>query len=519
VTPDVDSPVLSAVVMGYRNEKTILQSVCSLVEQKSDEPFEVLVVTSGGDRSADLVREHFPLMTVHESPTRLHPGAARNVGIRLARGEILAFLAADSLASPGWVAKRIAAHRAGHQVVAGAVSHAGRHTHVARAALFSTFPARLTTRPPGPADQSNVFGLSYTRSLLEQLGPFDEDLGTGEDTLASRRLRSLGVRAWFEPSIHAPHFGPVNTWQMVKEQVRRGARRAEWEDLLNAIGPRRLRLERMRWPGAGVFTVLLTAGYDAWGRWRWTIGSALRWANKRQVLPVLPWMLASGVANEAGWAAAQLGAQGHARREARALAAPPHWQLVRSLPTDGESRTVALTFDDGPSPTTTPAILDTLASYGVRATFFMLGQEAERHPDLVARAAAAGHSIGNHTWSHRYLTYDQDLLEAEVNRASELLGRLSGRAIRYIRPPGGRQNTMILAWLVRQGLRIVLWSIDPRDWSKPKPTAITSHVLERLEPGAVIVLHESDGDGAHTLAALPAIIDGILSRGYSFVPL
>jgi peptidoglycan/xylan/chitin deacetylase (PgdA/CDA1 family) len=149
----------------------------------------------------------------------------------------------------------------------------------------------------------------------------------------------------------------------------------------------------------------------------------------------------------------------------------------------------------------------------------MVGERAERHPDLVARVAAAGHSIGNHTWSHTHLNYDTDLLEAEIGRATELLGKLSGRAVRHLRPPGGRHDAMVSTWLLRQGLHTVLSSIDPGDGSGTEPTAIASHVLGRIEPGAVIALHESDHDGAPTIASLPAIIDGILTRGYRLVPL
>jgi len=521
VSAFAERPVLSAIVMGYRNERTIVQSVASLLEQETEESFEVLVVTSGVDRSAELVRKHYPQLRVHDSPSRLMPGAARNIGVRLARGNVIAFLAGDCLASPGWIANRIAAHRAGHDVVAGAVSHAGRETFAARAALFSTFPARLTTRPAGPADASNVFGLSYIRSLLDRVGPFEEGTGMGEDTLMSRWLKSLGIPVWFEPSVHAAHFGPESTLALLREQYARGMRRAEWEDLVCPIGRRRQRWDRMRWPGAQLVTVSLLAGRQFTNRWRWTIRSVWRWnkGQRRHVLAVLPWMVAATGVNEIGWAASQLGTEGRARRRARSSGRPSRWRIIQSLPPNGSAPTAALTFDDGPCPISTPAILETLQRYGVQATFFMLGREAARHPDLVSRVAAAGHQIGSHGWSHTDLTLlDDAALETELDRTNELLGRLSGRAVRHVRPPGGRFNSVVTSWVAGRGLHTVLWSIDPTDWEQPTEVGVASHIFDQLRPEAVILLHDTD-NSTGTIEALPSIIEGIHARGYRLVTL
>ena len=105
----LDRPVLSAVVFAFHNEHTILRAVSSLVQQDFDEPFEVIVATSGGDRTGQLVRENFPGVSVIESTVRLMPGGARNLGMGIARGQIIAFLEADCVARPGWIKNRVAA--------------------------------------------------------------------------------------------------------------------------------------------------------------------------------------------------------------------------------------------------------------------------------------------------------------------------------------------------------------------------------------------------------------------------
>lgn len=219
-------PALSVVVIGYRNEATIVRAVESVRSQHAEEPFEVVVVTSGGDASAARVRA-FPDVAVIEAPTRLLPGGARNAGLAASKGRFVSFLAADCEAPPGWVAGRLRAHRSGHPVVAGAMTSVGRSAS-ALASLFLLYSARLPGRPagrvawPDPAAHS----LSYQREVLERLRGFDESLLIGEDTQAARRLGELGVEIWFEPSVRTAHSGPRTLAALVADQYGRGARAA-----------------------------------------------------------------------------------------------------------------------------------------------------------------------------------------------------------------------------------------------------------------------------------------------------
>ncbi|MDP1819350.1 MAG: polysaccharide deacetylase family protein [Acidimicrobiales bacterium] len=181
---------------------------------------------------------------------------------------------------------------------------------------------------------------------------------------------------------------------------------------------------------------------------------------------------------------------------------------------------VSLTFDDGPDPRYTPRILEVLRRYGVRATFFQLGGMAERHPDLVRQVVAEGHAIANHTWEHRDLRgLDDAQLTAEVDRTTEVLEEISGQPIVCIRPPRGRADPSVVARLAARDLTSVVWSADSRDFSKPGAPSIVQEALLGTQPGAIILLHDAGGDREQTVAALPAIIEGILAQGYRIEPI
>jgi len=162
---------------------------------------------------------------------------------------------------------------------------------------------------------------------------------------------------------------------------------------------------------------------------------------------------------------------------------------------------LSLTFDDGPNPVWTPRLLDTLAQHQVRATFFMLGSYAEREPALVRRAAAEGHLIGNHSWSHLNLAMTgAGRVREELRRASQTLEQMTGAPVRWFRPPFGARRPAVLRVARELGLQPVLWNAMTSDWEEPSAEAITErlgHKIDRLERrgwAANLVLH----DGGHT---------------------
>ena len=190
-----------------------------------------------------------------------------------------------------------------------------------------------------------------------------------------------------------------------------------------------------------------------------------------------------------------------------------------------EGRRVALTFDDGPAPLFTGQILDILRDYRVPATFFVCGQNAERHPDLVRRIHAEGHTLGNHMYSHPYLYFQsRRKIAEEIDRTQEVIGRLTGCRPRLFRPPYGVRWFGLYPVLRERGMHVVQWSDTGYDWENDAE-AIVSLTLRHLRPGSVILLH--DGFNVHTpggqiersdtVKALPSILDGGLKAGFTFV--
>lgn len=186
-------------------------------------------------------------------------------------------------------------------------------------------------------------------------------------------------------------------------------------------------------------------------------------------------------------------------------------------------RAVALTFDDGPSPQYTPRILATLRRLHVRATFFCIGYLADQYLDLVRAELRSGMTVGNHSYNHPEVPpFDQlppRLVDDEIALGAQSLRR-AGADPMLFRPPGGSFSTAVVGAAEQQGERIVLWSVDPRDW-QPGISArqIARNVLSAIRPGAIVELHDGGGDRNATLAALPAIIKGIRHRHLRLVAL
>jgi peptidoglycan/xylan/chitin deacetylase (PgdA/CDA1 family) len=186
-------------------------------------------------------------------------------------------------------------------------------------------------------------------------------------------------------------------------------------------------------------------------------------------------------------------------------------------------RAVALTFDDGPWPEHTQRVLAVLKRFHVRATFFMVGLQVERYPDLVRDVELAGHEIGNHSYDHPVDPPLADLTEhritAEMTDTNEILARDGSRPTLF-RPPGGSYDDFVVQEARLQGMRVVLWSVDPKDWRAGRTSKeIVKKVLNSVEAGSVVLLHDGGGDAEHTIRALPKLIKGIRKKGLGFVTL
>ncbi|QGU32040.1 glycosyltransferase [Thermochromatium tepidum] len=194
---------------------------------------------------------------------------------------------------------------------------------------------------------------------------------------------------------------------------------------------------------------------------------------------------------------------------------------------EGEPRQVAITFDDGPDPVWTPKILDVLKTKGVPATFFVIGEKANAHPELLRLILDAGHEIGNHSFSHIDLSQAGPVrTRLELNATQRAIEAITGRSTLLFRPPYDADRTPHslpeLAPLVTAselGYIPVMSSIDPQDWERPTAKAILERIQRARSHGSVILLHDGGGDRAATLAALPGVIDYLRARGDEIVPL
>jgi peptidoglycan/xylan/chitin deacetylase (PgdA/CDA1 family) len=178
-------------------------------------------------------------------------------------------------------------------------------------------------------------------------------------------------------------------------------------------------------------------------------------------------------------------------------------------------RELALTFDDGPHAGFTPRLLDLLKSANVTATFFVIGEMAEAHPELIRAIAAGGHLIANHTFSHVTLTKIPDAEAVTEYRANnDLIRAITGQTMKFCRPPGGDYDADVIQAGRENGLTTVLWTDDPGDYAQPGTDVIQRRTLAKLSNGGILLLH----DGVdQTLQVLPQILAYAKAQGYKFV--
>ncbi|GGD75507.1 polysaccharide deacetylase family protein [Paenibacillus nasutitermitis] len=186
-------------------------------------------------------------------------------------------------------------------------------------------------------------------------------------------------------------------------------------------------------------------------------------------------------------------------------------------------RKVALTFDDVPDPRFTPQILDILARYKVRATFFVVGSRASKHPSMVKRIGREGHIIGNHSYNHAVFSrISLPAFQQQVLQTDAILRPLAGYSPRLIRPPYGEILPEQIVWMKRNGYIAVNWDVDSSDWRGIDSNKVLLNIKKTLQPGSIVLQHAGGGTGQNlsgTIEALPRLIKLLRSKGYQIVTL
>lgn len=181
-----------------------------------------------------------------------------------------------------------------------------------------------------------------------------------------------------------------------------------------------------------------------------------------------------------------------------------------------EGMYIAMTFDDGPHATLTPKLLDMLKERNLKATFYVVGQNAAEYPDILKRMVAEGHEVANHSWNHAALNkLGAEGLRKQIEQTDAAIVQATGRKPTNMRPPYGATNAALNKKLDETyGLKVILWSVDPLDWKYRNSTRVANSLIQGAHPGAIMLAHDIH---ATTVAAMPQVFDALVAKGYKFV--
>lgn len=180
---------------------------------------------------------------------------------------------------------------------------------------------------------------------------------------------------------------------------------------------------------------------------------------------------------------------------------------------------VALTFDDGPEPAPARELLGVLSAHGVAATFFLEGSRVQQHPDLAKQIAAAGHELGNHSYSHQRMIFKSPAFVAEeIESTDRLLRSVGARDPILFRPPYGKKLFVLPWYLAQHGRLTVTWNIEPESYTRvaPNSRAIVDHIAQQARPGSIVLLHVMSSEREPSLRAVGPTIERLRAKGYHF---
>lgn len=198
-------------------------------------------------------------------------------------------------------------------------------------------------------------------------------------------------------------------------------------------------------------------------------------------------------------------------------------ETITSVEVPQGKKLVVLTFDDGPYPPFTQELVAILEEKQVKATFFVVGNNASKFPEVVKLVESKGHEVALHAGEHKdFLRLNKAELAENISSGQKVLEELTGKPVKYMRPPHGFRDWAVMEEASKLGLKVVNWSVIPRDWTNPGAQEIAARVCKDVKPGAIVLLHDGDApkqtaSRSQTVKATSLIIDELRKNGYNFV--
>ena len=509
-------PHISVVIPAYNEERFLPLCLESLRNQDYAGDYEIIVADNASTDNTAKVALAMGAKVVYES--KRSPACARQRGLEEARGDIVTFIDADTQAPSCWLSTIVSRFTREPKtvVISGpfAFFDAGTFARIASYAanFISICLDQLFRRAFNKGGALWGSNFAVRRSALLEAGGFDTSIKFyGEEYELSLRLKEKG-RAGIIP------------WLFVLTSARRlkrlGVVTQYWNWIVDYFSvlfwykPIPERLED--WPMKAWQAVV---SYFSWQR--------LRWSFKYFVLLLcLLWLHTTPLVE--GVRRLLYGA------EITALAVlftyhgiSPASRLYGKVHSNGNRshRQVALTFDDGPNEPYTSQVLNILLQYKVKATFFLIGRNVLRHPEICRRALAQGNVVGNHSYHHHKLLWLRQGKAAarEIDLARQAIYEATGYQSKLFRPPHGFRTPWLMRTIRHLGYTVVTWDNMTDDWKAEKPAnKIVEAIVKRARPGSIIVLHDGRGtresyDRSQMVQALPRIIDDLRKKGFDFV--
>lgn len=509
-------PHISVVVPAYNEEKFLPRCLESLRNQDYTGNYEIIVVDNASPDNTAKVALAMGAKVVYEN--KRSPACARQRGLEEAKGDIVAFIDADTQAPPCWLSTivRRFAREPKTVVISGphAYFDAGKIAKIASyAANFVCISLdqlfRRAFNKGGALWGSNF---AVRKSVLLAVGGFDTSIKFyGEEYELSLRLRNKG-KAGILPRLFV-----LTSARRLKEL---GVVTQCWNwsiDYFSVLFWHKPLSERLENCPKKAWQAVVAR--CSWQRLRWSVMYLV-------LLLCLLWLHTSPMV------------EGVRKllyvTEITALVAlltyhgiNPASRLYGKVYSNGNRGRcqIALTFDDGPNEPYTSQVLNILMQYRVKATFFFIGQNAQRHPEVCRRVLAEGHVIGNHSYHHYRLLWLRwgKAAVGEIDSARQVIYKFTEYQPELFRPPHGFRSPWLMHTIRRLGYTVVTWDNMTSDWKAEKPAAeIVEAIVKRARPGSIIVLHDGRStrnsyDRSQMLRALPQIIDELRGGGFDFV--